>query len=814
MDHKKLIDDLLKTVDQFNDRKLWKRFSGVDCVGVRLPDRNESLLAVVMGGGGQECGVSLFRGPDAGATVRDLFDPAGSGDDAVPDADLLGFSMEPFGQIPLDGQEMLRQAGMHPRHDQPAPQFMVKPPGHQPRMPGDAELELLLRVLRGMVEADQKKLLKPATLDDECGICILTVDGAPDALQVALTRAPWPRPAESYRFPVASGKSAELRGLPRIAGTWLAGLLASPTGVEGDERMPRLLLVAEDETGERILQATLVMPDEFDQAIGGMVNIFRGRGANSEEGMPAEILFSSRKLCSAMQRIVGGEGVVCRYEPDLPVLHKIAEHIFGHMAQEPELNPVRSGKPAKDAPIPAPDDLAGWKEADRELARRFNKSMEVEVILSSARAVKRYFGEDDIVRYFEEHRECGIIASYATWAVLHYRATKTGKTHAEKMLAMELPQAQAILLRARMDSHPTLYRVAKHDARAGTVTLEDALLGRTVTVHDRMMSENIDDGLFLAAQTFAAGNFHFLDPAGPPLGAGMGLEAAEFLRDEGVELTPEGLRRDAHKFGWLWDWSDQWQNRFESMRLANMDGDELLWHTASFAVSDMADTRIALLARKDIQQEENDALVWSMTTGKAAKSMGGSVLMGRIELLDDELVLTVNSAQRLAKARKWIDKLPGVVFRNVTTRSVNPKDHEMPPDDQMGEAEPMELTPDMAAGIQQMMTKHYMEWLDKSLPVLNGLTPRQACRTAAGRQQVTLLIRTTPDPMGPMPVHVPRQAMLRALGLDDQTPPSAAPPAGMESPAMEMPGLFGEKVGRNEPCPCGSGRKFKKCCGH
>ncbi|MBI5083521.1 MAG: SEC-C domain-containing protein [Acidobacteria bacterium] len=22
-----------------------------------------------------------------------------------------------------------------------------------------------------------------------------------------------------------------------------------------------------------------------------------------------------------------------------------------------------------------------------------------------------------------------------------------------------------------------------------------------------------------------------------------------------------------------------------------------------------------------------------------------------------------------------------------------------------------------------------------------------------------------------------------------------------------------EKVGRNEPCPCGSGKKYKKCCG-
>ena len=23
---------------------------------------------------------------------------------------------------------------------------------------------------------------------------------------------------------------------------------------------------------------------------------------------------------------------------------------------------------------------------------------------------------------------------------------------------------------------------------------------------------------------------------------------------------------------------------------------------------------------------------------------------------------------------------------------------------------------------------------------------------------------------------------------------------------------IGEKVGRNDPCPCGSGKKYKKCC--
>ena len=28
----------------------------------------------------------------------------------------------------------------------------------------------------------------------------------------------------------------------------------------------------------------------------------------------------------------------------------------------------------------------------------------------------------------------------------------------------------------------------------------------------------------------------------------------------------------------------------------------------------------------------------------------------------------------------------------------------------------------------------------------------------------------------------------------------------------EEPTAFGRKVGRNEPCPCGSGRKYKRCC--
>ncbi|MDR5709845.1 MAG: preprotein translocase subunit SecA [Armatimonadota bacterium] len=47
----------------------------------------------------------------------------------------------------------------------------------------------------------------------------------------------------------------------------------------------------------------------------------------------------------------------------------------------------------------------------------------------------------------------------------------------------------------------------------------------------------------------------------------------------------------------------------------------------------------------------------------------------------------------------------------------------------------------------------------------------------------------------------------RVLGaLSTSTDSAAAPP-------KPQPVVVGAKVGRNDPCPCGSGRKYKKCCG-
>ena len=41
----------------------------------------------------------------------------------------------------------------------------------------------------------------------------------------------------------------------------------------------------------------------------------------------------------------------------------------------------------------------------------------------------------------------------------------------------------------------------------------------------------------------------------------------------------------------------------------------------------------------------------------------------------------------------------------------------------------------------------------------------------------------------------------------------AARNANRPAPAKPQPVKAQPKVGRNDPCPCGSGKKYKNCCG-
>ena len=71
----------------------------------------------------------------------------------------------------------------------------------------------------------------------------------------------------------------------------------------------------------------------------------------------------------------------------------------------------------------------------------------------------------------------------------------------------------------------------------------------------------------------------------------------------------------------------------------------------------------------------------------------------------------------------------------------------------------------------------------------------------------------------------PRRGQMQESGPAKETPTRAQARAAAAGQAVKMGGAAtattartdgptaNRKVGRNEPCPCGSGRKYKKCCG-
>jgi hypothetical protein len=813
MERRDLIRDVLQAAGEFNSRKLWKRFTNFDCFEVRIAGEEEPMLGVVLGNAGEEYGLSLFRGTQAAASFAGLLDSDGQGDDTLEDMDTVGFSMDEFRNLPSDAQALLREAGQHHRYDEQVPHFLAKPAGQQGRLPNEAELILVGQVLQAVVEADKKKLLRPARLEDPEGICFVNIQREATAPQVSVTRERWTQKVEPTTV-LLLAPSDDLGHLPRLKATWLAGMPALPAGIKGDDRAMQMLLVVDD-ADELVLQGRPVFSGDLRDAANRLVETFQGKGLRKVKGLPREIVFSSRKLFHTMVPILEPLGVRCRYAATIPKLRELMAEFYDLVDSQPMPWDDADVSETKEVQIPAPDDLKGWKDADRRLYGRFTQHLRSDRRLRSTRAIKRYFNDDDLDYYVQEHEQQGVLGACMAWAILDYRPNKTSQTQAEKMLAEGLPEVEAILLRARMEACPTLYRVAGHDAKVGTINLEDVLLGGAVTVHDQLMSENIENNVFFAARAFPAGRFHFVELAGPPLGAGMGLEAVEFLRRCGMEFTPEGLRRDAHMFGWLWQWIDQWQATRKPTRLCNTDGEEFLWHIASFSVANPDETRKTLMKRKDIDYDgEADELVWSTPADRDSGAMGDTVTLGRMEFIGDELVVTVNSAQRFTRARQWLEKLPGVAFKSVRNRRWNEAEKDRPLDERISPPEPVEMTPELNAAVQEMMNKHYTAWIDMPLPALGGKTPRQACRTEAGRQQVTMLIRTMPDPMGRGSVRAPREAMMRELGLTTATPTPL--PVHQEMPPLPLPIQAvpaAPKVARNAPCPCGSGRKYKKCCG-
>ena len=435
--------------------------------------------------------------------------------------------------------------------------------------------------------------------------------------------------------------------------------------------------------------------------------------------------------------------------------------------------------------LPAPDNLAGWKAVEHALNDRISDRLRQSELITQA-TLRQYLGCKDEDYFVEEYGRLSFMHAFIEWLVNDFRPTshsgahsKTGKkrrlgspgskkTLAEKMLAAGLPAAEAAVLESITSAYPSIYIIQKISA-GQTLTVEDLILGGERLIHDKLLSGCVECGQCLTGRVVPVGQFHFFTPLGPPLPNRLAVDAVEYLKALGVELTAEGLRRGAIKFGRLWAWFDDQMEEDTFPQLRNSDGEELVLQTASFKVGDEKAVRDAFRRRADIDyDEEEEVYEWFREQDHDAILVGDTVMLGHMRFVVDELILEVNSEERLQAARRWLEAIPGVVFQGARMQTIDPDATDIPPDDRIRSEPDIILDPAVIAQVQESFREHYMKWLDMSLPMLQGKSPRQVCKTEEGRKKIAMLIRSIPMPVGNIQIEVPRDEMLREIGLATQ----------------------------------------------
>lgn len=755
--------DLVAAAFDFYRRRLWDQVGPEDAIALRIPTESAPCIATVIGHNGEMHGLILFRGPRPLADVQAFHEENGHDEEGlVHSASELIFSMSRLSEIPPHARKVLEEAKYSGRRESIAPLIVSKPEGRQPRNPNATEVRTLLFALRGILGAADQGLLRPRSVVGTDELLTLTLSGAPRAPEVkakfeTFADAGGPRPGEA---PVP----LDLGGLQRIRARWAVGEPVLPIRLEDDdERLVRGFLVVDEGSG-RILRMDPKAAPSVAELAGELGRTFRGNNTGDVKGLPEAIACSSRRLFEALAPAFAAAGVAWTFEPDHPGIKEIAEAFVEDLPDELAEGPAA---PPEDE-LPAGDDLQAWKDADQSLIERFAARIDRRSA-EGRRALAAYFGDAEKgADYFDRYRNVSANVAFAEWYLTHWRASPRSRTLAEVLLAGPLPLAERRILEARRATAPSLHRVDAMD-QGEWVDFIDVVTGQRRRVHDRRLSECVTPDLCLFARIHPAGEFRFIVPAGPPLPPLALDDALRFLEDVGLRMTPGDLERKPHLLGRLWEFHDERSRDPAPLRLQNTDSEELRWHVASFRVRDVAALREGLRARPDIDEEEDGRWVW-LRRERNPKILGDVTLLGRLQLLGDELVAEVNSEPRFRRIREWLSAVPGVEFLRVSTREFA-AGGATPLDDRLAPPAPSALPPEVERAFRERFREFSMRWLDEKIPALCGKTPREACRTEAGRRRVAQMIRSMPRPTtgtGP-PVDVPREEMLRELGIGNET---------------------------------------------
>jgi len=277
-------------------------------------------------------------------------------------------------------------------------------------------------------------------------------------------------------------------------------------------------------------------------------------------------------------------------------------------------------------------------------------------------------------------------------------------------------------------------RLVQEASGSRSLVARDVIMGRVVDIGDL----SVIDGMYPRAL--------------PPEDASS---AVEFVRRTLKVKLPIALE-ELHDFRVSLLIVAVWERAVESLddrrrtppRLQNTDGDPIrpTVDRYRFVPGDRAAIESALGALKGAcSVEEGDDGTRSIAfirSGNKVHADWENTTIGVAITSENELEIETNSTRRANGLQKLVEKAcRGLITDHARTQTdaaemfAAARDRETPP------APPEPIDEEIQAVIRDQKIRHYDNWIKTSIPALGGKTPKQAVRSASGREALNVLLK-------------------------------------------------------------------------
>lgn len=166
-------------------------------------------------------------------------------------------------------------------------------------------------------------------------------------------------------------------------------------------------------------------------------------------------------------------------------------------------------------------------------------------------------------------------------------------------------------------------------------------------------------------------------------------------------------------------------------------GEPILGTTDRYQVSDRAALVTLLAQQPDLDGDTDESWVRIVELDD-----GGSRILASLTLTRKDILEVFCRTRKLAdESRVWLERIADQTLRHQSRELVDPRSPKALAS--AAPTAPPDIPPEvMTTIVHDYLRKHYANWVDEKIPALGNKTPRQAVRSAKGRQAVIELLES------------------------------------------------------------------------